>query len=300
MTSDVLILKAKKIFEGGTLEDGRFAFKLLENSTNGATLQTVYADSDGEVTFVIDYDTTAVGKDFIYYIQEVVDETDESVRYDQHSVKVQVHVGQNKETHELVIDAEYDETAMVFTNVALFDLEVSKKVTGISGDWTKEFNFILNLEADNSETDTPEVNSSEADDSVADSDNPIIITWRKGEEQDTFTLETDFSYEFKLKHDETIIFSGLPYGIKYEVTEASDADYDVIITADEELTQISGGTVSGSMTQNIAIVYENVSNNIGVLPGTGYSSGAKWYWRFGILLILSGGWLCYCRRRRSA
>ena len=90
----------------------------------------MYADTDGEVVFVLDFGTEDIGRERIFYIQEVINEEDETVRYDTHCVTVTVTIEQDV-SGELVIKAVY-EGDLTFTNIARSN-EVNMPSTGGSG-----------------------------------------------------------------------------------------------------------------------------------------------------------------------
>ena len=89
-TSGSVSLDATKVFKGGSLADGQFAFELRD--AEGHTLQTAHNDANGTVAFSpISYSASDDGKTFTYRIVEVNDGQD-GVTYDTHTCLVEVTV----------------------------------------------------------------------------------------------------------------------------------------------------------------------------------------------------------------
>ena len=224
-------LTAKKIFIGGEIGDGMFAFLLLDEA--GEVLQTVYADAEGNILFASILFTEAdAGKDFLYEIREL-DGGDATIAYDEHTETVKVHVEDNGDG-TLTVTAEYDEDGAVFTNVVLSELEIGKTVTGTGGDREKEFRFTVTLK----------------DRDGAPMHGEIRYIGVGGKADGTLTLDANGQAEFTLKHGESIRLTDLPTGTQYTVEEL-DADKDgyattVKQTADgkEESASAAEGSIS--------------------------------------------------------
>ena len=89
-TSGSVSLEATKVFKGGSLADGQFAFELRD--AEGHTLQTAHNDANGMVAFSpISYSASDDGKTFTYRIVEVND-GQAGVTYDTHTCLVEVTV----------------------------------------------------------------------------------------------------------------------------------------------------------------------------------------------------------------
>ncbi len=118
-------------------------------------------------------------------------------------------------------------------------LSVKKTVTGNMGDQTKFFDITVKLTAPTDDTVGADITLSGG----SNADNPAKIDkgWT-GEK--TVTL--------KLKHDETVTFANIPYGVTYTVTEADytgegyDAATGVVTTA----TAINSAAASVVITNN--------------------------------------------------
>lgn len=290
IATNSLEITATKEFIGGELTDNEFLFKLLEWSETGPEVDRKYVDSDGKITFVLNYDINDLG-DHVYYLVEYNDEQDSSVRYDTHSVRIEVTVMQDPETAAIIAIPKYEKSEMKFTNVALFDLNVCKEVSGELGNKTEEFNFTLELDDEENEYKLPDE-----------------ITWNKGDGAERGTIPRDeaSSYVFNLKHGETITFSGLPYGTKYKVIEEQREGYktSLRVMIGEPQPGVEGDLIKGNEYEGImhdknTVVYENVNymSPPMSLPGTGGMGTIPYY--VGGVSLLAIGMLYYLRRRKQ-
>ena len=151
-----------------------------------------------------------------------------------------------------------------YVDGSLYNLSVSKTVTGNLGNRAKKFEFTLHLEGNN----VPESLNFELEGT----------TGTKNIDNGDIT--------FELSHGETIVFKDIPEGISYVVTEEEVKDYVVTKTND-----------TGVMNDDIAVSFEN--NRDGGVP-TASDTPSRMNMR---LLIWFGlaclGMLLYlCRKRR--
>ena len=200
-------LKATKKLTGGTLESGKFSFKLLDKAT-GNVLQTVTNDADGSVTFEpISYDAAGA---YDYTIAEVVPGQgsvgyDDSITYDSHSEDVTVNV---KDQHDGTLSAvaTYDKDGAVFENsVKPGSIQLTKSVTGgTEAVARKEFPFKLVLKDAKGEPLSGSFAYSNTDGS-------------------TGTVENGGTIE--VKADQTVKIEGIPAGATYEFVEQVPAGF---------------------------------------------------------------------------
>ena len=231
-----LILTAKKQFIGGTISAGQFAFELVDQ--NYQHIETVYADENGDVVFSpIDFTEADVGSHFVYHIFEVSTD-DDHIIYDTHTADIAVTVIDNADG-TIGFEMDYDESELVFTNVALFDLAVSKTVSGNMGNKNETFTFSMVL-------------------SNAEYALEKYVQYSKGEETGTIPLSDDH-YEFTLKHDETITFIGIPVGTEYVIVETGGERYgtSVTVTTSDDSRKVNGKQVSDTLNADTEVSYVN-------------------------------------------
>ena len=102
------------------------------------------------------------------------------------------------------------ENTIVMTDKALATLTVSKKVTGSFGDKHKDFKFCLAL----------------------DNDSITSLSYTKGDVTETVTRNADNQFEFTLSDGESAVFTDLPVGTGYTVTEPDARAEGYEMTAD--------------------------------------------------------------------
>lgn len=136
-------------------------------------------------------------------------------------------------------------------------LVVSKKVAGILGITTKDFTMTVTFTAP--EGDTVKSDISYTDDEVKKTIAPSAWT------TDETTGKVTATVNITLKHDETVNFTNIPYGVTYKVVEAdySGEGYDVEYDDNEEgainaasvstvITNTKGGTVDTGIVMDSA------------------------------------------------
>lgn len=138
-----------------------------------------------------------------------------------------------------------------FANVySAGSLSVKKIVTGDFGDRNKEFTVTVTFKA----PEGKEVNSTI---SYIDGDEKIFAPkWTNGEA----------TAEISLKHNETVTFTNIPYGVQYSVVETTYSDYTTTYKLDnQEKEAITNNTLSDSTD------LVEITNNKGGTIDTGIS-----------------------------
>lgn len=127
-------------------------------------------------------------------------------------------------------------------------ISVDKTVTGNAANMNDEFTFRITLSGDN------------VPDSVA-----YKILGASGEIESGTKVLTSGQAEFTLKHAQQIVFSNLPYGVSYTVTElnADSDNYTTSVTATSG-TVGTNKAVTGTLTSDESISY--VNNRESVVP----------------------------------
>lgn len=128
----------------------------------------------------------------------------------------------------------------------VYSLKVSKTVTGNMGDKTKEFTFRLRLTEDKKGT-------------VAV---PESLAYEKETVSGTAVLSPEGTYDFTLCHGESIIFSEIPSGMVYEVTELDGK------TAGYTVESVDA---SGTLNADKAVTFTNTKN--GIIPTSADTNG---------------------------
>lgn len=226
-----LTLSAHKNFIGGIIGTEQFAFVLMNQ--NNEIIETVYADSEGNVNFTPIYFTESdVGTNLVYRIYEIAGS--DNIRYDTHTAEIAITVVDNGDG-TIGFDMDYDESELEFTNVALFDLTIDKTVTGSMGNKDEEFTFVLTL------------------------DNPTYELGNIQCDKEDALIFVDDHYEFILKHNESITIFGLPAGTTYSIEEVGSnlGKYTTIVTSTVDGVDIVNRKATGELTENTAFSYTN-------------------------------------------
>ena len=192
-------LTARKELSGMDMMENYFQFELKD--AGGNLLSTAYAAADGSIEFQpIDYTLLDDGKDFYYYITEIVPEVNDGITYDTTSKEVLVHVADDGHGHMNATVTE-DPNGMVFRNAKSGTLTVSKEVRGNGGNKAEYFTFTLTLTNADGSAFTGAI---EAPENARD-----------------WTEEGSGVFTFKLKDAQSITLS-VPFGVTYNVTEANE------------------------------------------------------------------------------
>lgn len=222
-------LKATKKLTGGTLEPGKFSFKLLDHDNADRVVQTVTNDADGSVTFEpLSYTTAG---EYHYVIAEVVPaqdapDFDASIAYDAHEEEVTVKVTDNGDG-TLSTTVTYDKDGAVFENsVKSGSIQLTKSVTGgteaVAG---KKFPFKLILKDAKGE--------------------PLSGTFACSNTE-TGTIKNGDTIE--VAAGQTVTIEGIPAGATYEFVEQVPAGFV------QQSANAIQGVVGAKETANASVV----------------------------------------------
>ena len=256
-TSGSVILTAEKRYLGAEMEEEMFDFQVADS--NGTVIRQAYADpEDGSIVFdPIDYGRTDAGQTYVYYISEIPGDL-KQVAYDEHVSVVEVAVTDNGSgtlTATTTNLTEGDEDGIVFTNTKLFDLTVTKTVTGNVGDTSKDFDFTIKLWTLDGEDEIPYV-----------LDAAVLA------EQGLTKTDVNGVYSYKMSHEDSIKLT-LPYGVHYTITEdGEDYTTTILVTDDngEEILSARDTTVTNFMDRDQTV---SVTNTLNAAIPTGVNIG---------------------------
>lgn len=129
----------------------------------------------------------------------------------------------------------------------VYDLTLTKEVTGNQGDKTKDFTFIVSI-----------TNAKGAS-----------VTAKKGSDAAAaVTLDENGAgtYEVTLKNGESTVISGLPKSAKYEITESDNTGYTVTAAAkgDEDGTFADSKFTDNAITDDTTVTFTNKKD--GIIP----------------------------------
>lgn len=294
----VLTIPVKKIYEGGDLSTKQFVFELYKGEAGQATfLSDTSTDNVGSAVFTIHYDINDIGNTYKYYICEdspdPMSEEHQRIRYNNTMYTFEVEIT-NSADGKLVLTVSPDDGAIAeavrdndkaleITNVALFELDVTKTVIGSNDNKNEPFSFTLTLTNDKYELE----------------DLTYTIGSESGDLAELKDQVHDGQYNFTLKHGETITFGKLPYGTRYTIEEAAQIAYVVSINVSGDPTaSVSGRTVSGTMQNDAAAEYVN-DTVFNLLPETG-GKGTVMYTAAGMILLLSAAAYVGLEKKRQS
>lgn len=253
--SSVTITKAYVATNGSTAPATDFQFTLAP--VDGAPMGTVSGtyrlsfNKEGNASFDIDF--TKFGFQRVGTYQYTITETKGDVvgiTYDEIPVTLTVIVAQDPSVTDSFAPIYYfnlvkngvkqDSTKAAFTNTFNASstedgkgFTVTKTVTGNMGDKTADFDFTVVFTAANATVNWDLVTVKGATNSV----NKVVSQDNKSA-----------TYTFKLKHGQAINFGNVPYGVSYEVTEASATNYKTTKTGDTG--SINAPTQTAAFTNN--------------------------------------------------
>lgn len=217
-------LKAKKVFQGGQLLSGQFAFELFSKDEKGNedVIETAYNDGNGMIYF----DSIKIDKsgEYTYYIREINNNL-EGVVYDEHIEEVKVIASEkdndsDTETAYLHVEAKYsnEETGAVFTNKTevpeeeVKDLKISKKVKGINSNDT--FELLV---------------------SILDENGQAINEMFEWESNKSISAKIKHGEKLKISHDEVITIKGLA---KNSLVKVEELEYPGYKLSEESTTEV--------------------------------------------------------------
>ena len=259
-------IRMRKTFEGGELEEGKFTFRLADDS--GDTIEEVTNGADGSIVFSpMDFDQNDIGQRYSYTVTETPGD-DPDVMYDSHSEEVIIDI---RDSGDGNINAEirYMGDAEFVNSPAASSVTVKKTVRGNMGSRDKQFDFTAVLK--------------NADDTPYSKD----VTFTKGEDTGTLTPDSDGVISFTLAHGEEITLSDISFGTKYTIGESGvEADgYTVAKTNDT-------GTIA---SENPDVSFVNTKG--GTVPE---GVEASFPWMLGAAAAGLGAYLFYKKKRRDA
>lgn len=246
-------LTAKKLLDGDLAKDA-FTFALKDKDQE--IIQTKNNNENGIVTF--DALTFSSKGTYTYYMHEVAG-GDQYIKYDDTVYKIVITVDKGADgnyevkSQTYTVVSESDEAvpldSIIFNNTTKTgSLIISKVVAGNAADKNKEFTFTLTL-SENGEIMPGEV------------------------KYGGFTFK-DGKYTFKLKNGGDEIFTGLPVGTTYTITESDNSGYtvsaEVSTTGGYEPMKVTDNAVSGTIIEhNTDVKFTNTKNSTPVNPGIG-------------------------------
>lgn len=244
-------LTAKKLLDGDLAKDA-FTFALKDKDQE--IIQTKNNNENGIVTF--DALTFSSKGTYTYYMHEVAG-GDQYIKYDDTVYKIVITVDKGADgnyevkSQTYTVVSESDEAvpldSIIFNNTTKTgSLIISKVVAGNAADKNKEFTFTLTL-SENGEIMPGEV------------------------KYGGFTFK-DGKYTFKLKNGGDEIFTGLPVGTTYTITESDNSGYtvsaEVSTTGGYEPMKVTDNAVSGTIIEhNTDVKFTNTKNSTPVNPG---------------------------------
>ncbi len=237
-------IEATKTLDNDAPGNVQFSFKL--ESTDGKDTRTIPNATnapDGRIKFDLTYDKEGT---YIYKLSEVKG-TDTGIVYDETVYYVKVEVTLVEKEYEAKVSYFKDEACTVSptTDLPTFNnttktgsLIISKVVAGNAADKNKEFTFTLTL-SENGEIMPGEV------------------------KYGGFTFE-DGKYTFKLKNGGDEIFTGLPVGTTYTITESDNNGYIVSATVDGKTATLTNNMLGGTIAAGAEtkVVFKNTKNYV--------------------------------------
>lgn len=176
-----------------------------------------------------------------------------------------------------------------FTNIyQAGKLEISKTVTGNMGDRDKYFDFSVtfNAEAAGINYGTAPI---VAVSGGSHTSNPTQVSLK------SLAVDNPVKVDFKLKHDETITFENIPYGVNYKVVEAPD-EYKVTYTFAGGTATATDAAVDTVATDTQAV---DVENNKELAVDTGVILQNLPYILIAVFVIAGGTVFFVIRKRRN-
>ena len=222
---------------------------------------------------------TSVGI-YTYTIKETAGDTAGVTYYNKDiTLKVTVIQDTNGKVRVAAVhtEGENEDKSDCFSNeYSAGSLTVTKKVTGNMGDQSKEFTVKVVFTAPEGKTVREAISYTDG----TDEKTVAVKDWKDGKA----------TAEITLKHNESVIFTNIPYGVTYTVMESdyTSAGYDA---ADYEFTDDSKNIDSASDTVTI-------TNNKGIEVDTGVFVDSLPY--IMLLAIVGLGAILFVSRKRRA
>lgn len=240
-------IQATKNFDGNpATTPSQFSFVLegIEGKDTGKSFSGTN-DANGKIVISRAYSEEGTYK---YKLSEVKG-TDTGIVYDGTAYYVQVVVKLNEQTQKYEAEVSYfadadckeqiaKDTPTFNNTTAPGSLTISKTVSGNAADKNKEFTFTLTL-SKNGEIMPGEV------------------------KYGGFTFK-DGKYTFKLKNGGDEIFTGLPVGTTYTITESDNNGYIVSATVDGKTATLTNNMLGGTIAAGAEtkVVFKNTKNYV--------------------------------------
>jgi pilin isopeptide linkage protein len=290
-----------KLYQGVSLgDDGKAEISFSSGDT---TVNDSEAKKD-KVSKTAEFDlsnvTFTTNGVYRYVVEEQKPETGSSLdfmTYDSTRFTVDVAVGfvagdgETKDHYEIldiVSSATCGKVPVIFTNTCSSDfLEIRKSVTGTMGDKDKDFDFTLNIAADD----------------FLKAGTMIEATiFRKDNTTEQVKVAVGTDYDFKLKDTEYLRIEELHYGVTYTATEKkySDDAYTCTVYTTENGTELGDPKTDGTIENSIVAGgnKELFVNNKDYKANTGITLDVVPY----VLVLLAaaaGAVLFFARKRRT-
>lgn len=246
-TDALATIEATKNFDGNpATTPSQFSFVLegIEGKDTGKSFSGTN-DANGKIVISRAYSEEGTYK---YKLSEVKG-TDTGIVYDGTAYYVQVVVKLNEQTQKYEAEVSYfadadckeqiaKDTPTFNNTTAPGSLTISKTVSGNAADKNKEFTFTLTL-SKNGEIMPGEV------------------------KYGGFTFK-DGKYTFKLKNGGDEIFTGLPVGTTYTITESDNNGYIVSATVDGKTATLTNNMLGGTIAAGAEtkVVFKNTKNYV--------------------------------------
>lgn len=236
--------------EGAKTEEGLSIYP-GQNLGDKGTVEISFANSDvtsydedlgkDEITKSAVFDLSGLKFDKVGVYRYTVEETNgntNNVEYDKTKYTVDIFVDTDLDIMAVVatVAGQSEKTPIKFTNSFASDsLKVSKNVVGNFGEKDRDFEFSVLIESNDTLKDGTKINA-------------YII--KNDSTKEDITITVGSSFDFKLKHGESLQIDELHIGTEYTVTEKNYADYSCTITSTEnsvEQSKIKNSTVSNKL-----------------------------------------------------
>ena len=247
-------LTATKLLDGENATGSEFEFELYQIVEGKEVRIEKVKNNNAAINFTpIQFNKEGT---YTYYMREVGG-GDQYIKYDDTVYKIVITVEKGADgnyevkSQTYTVVSESDEAvpldSIIFNNTTKTgSLIISKVVAGNAADKNKEFTFTLTL-SENGEIMPGEV------------------------KYGGFTFK-DGKYTFKLKNGGDEIFTGLPVGTTYTITESDNSGYtvsaEVSTTGGYEPMKVTDNAVSGTIIEhNTDVKFTNTKNSTPVNPG---------------------------------
>ena len=256
------VLIGKKEFVGGSLKDTAFTFRLTADAdhadphlTEGFLTDTT--DANGDFNFVLKFDQTDAGKEYIYTLTEVAGAEDAGIIYDATNYRFKLSMQDDEKGNVAVTLTNLgqaqpkrvgDKFVYTFVNNAYGTLTLRKQVTGNAAQdkgVRTDFDFTLTVKDKNNKP----------------------LTGNYGE----VTLDASGKAALTLRADQQVTLSKLPIGAQYTIEETAYGSEGFVTMVDGTQTHTASGTIT-EVAEHCEVVFVN-SRDLGNLSFTKLLAG---------------------------